>query len=197
LKDFYYGRSDSEIKEFIFRYSSGEPQYLNAKVASTDWPETLGKIEQAWKKIDNIHPLEVTFYDDQIEDSYRSFSARIKVMGALSFLAICIASFGLLGMVVFTTETRLKEISIGKVMGAGEGSLVFLLSRGFLVLLLIAGVIALPATQFFFLRYALDEYAESVPIAWNELITGVFGVMAIAFIMIGTHTPKNCAHQSC
>lgn len=190
LKDFYYGRSDSEIKEFIFRYSYHEPKYLNAKVASTDWQATLDKIQHAWKKIDNIHPLEATFYDDQIEHSYRSFSSRIKVIGALSFLAICIASFGLLGMVVFTTETRLKEISIRKVMGAGEASLVYLLSKGFLILLLIAGLIALPATHFFFARYALDEYAESAPVAWNELITGVIAVMAIAFLMIGTHTLK-------
>lgn len=190
LKDFHYGRSDSEIKEFIFRYSYNKPQYLNAKVASTDWPKTLDKIEHSWKKIDNTHQLEATFLDEQIEGSYRSFSSRIKVIGTLSFLAICIASFGLLGMVVFTTETRLKEISIRKVMGAGEGSLVFLLSRGFLVLLLIAGLIALPATQFFFVPYALDEYAESVPIPWSELIAGVICVMAISFLMIGTHTLK-------
>ena len=190
LKDFYYGRSDTEIKEFIFRYSYDEPQYLNAKVASTDWPETLDKIQHAWKKIDDIHPLEATFYDDQIEGSYRSFSSRIKVIGALSFLAICIASFGLLGMVVFTTETRLKEISIRKVMGAGEGSLVFLLSKGFLVLLLTAGLIALPATQFFFLHYALDEYVEGVPMPWGELIAGVIIVMAVSFLLIGTHTLK-------
>jgi putative ABC transport system permease protein len=190
LKDFYYGKSDSEIKEFIFRQNSYDLQYLNAKIASTDWPATLDKIERAWKKIDNIHPLEATFYDDQIEDSYRSFSARIKVIGALSFLAICIASFGLLGMVVFTTETRLKEISIRKVMGASEGSLVFLLSKGFLVLLLMAGLIALPATQFFFARYALDEHAINAPIAWNELISGVMVVMAVAFLMIGTQTLK-------
>ena len=190
LKDFYYGRPDIEIKEFIFRYSYDEPKYLNAKVASTDWQATLDKMEEAWKEIDDLHPLEATFYDDQIEDSYRSFSSRIKVIGALSFLAICIAAFGMLGMVVFTTETRLKEISIRKVMGAGEGSLVFLLSREFLVLLLIAGLIALPATRFFFLPYVLDKYAESVPIPWSELIAGVICVMAISFLMIGTHTLK-------
>ena len=190
LKDFYYGKSDSEIKEFIFRYSYHEPKYLNAKITSTDWQATLDKMDEAWKKIDDIHPLEATFYDDQIEHSYRSFSSRIKVIGALSFLAICIAAFGMLGMVVFTTETRLKEISIRKVMGAGERSLVFLLSKGFLVLLLIAGLIALPATQFFFLPYALDEYAGRVPIPWSELIAGVICVMAISFLMIGTHTLK-------
>lgn len=190
LKDFYYGRSNTEIKEFIFRYSYKTPQYLNAKVTATNWPETLKKIEHAWKQIDNTHPLEAAFLDDHIEDSYRSFSSRIKVIGALSFLATCIASIGLLGMVVYTTETRRKEISIRKVMGAGEGSLVFLLSRGFVVLLFIAAAIAVPVTHFFFLTYTLDEYVVNAPISWNDLIAGVMAVMTVAFLMIGIQTLK-------
>lgn len=191
MKDYQYGKSiDKEIKEFMFRYGSGKAQYINAKVISSDWPATLAKIEKAWKKIDKVHPLEARFYDEQIERSYNDFSSRIKIIGSLAFLAICIASIGLLGMVVFTTETRLKEISIRKVMGATEGNLVYLLSKGFIILLAIAALIALPATQFFFARYALDDYADNAPIAWNELTAGVIAVMAIALMMIGTQTLK-------
>jgi putative ABC transport system permease protein len=191
VKDFYHGKSiDNEIREFMFRYSTGEGGWVNAKIISADWPATFDKIEMAWKKIDDVHPLKATFYDEQIEEAYKGFSSRIKVIGSLSFLAICIASIGLLGMVVFTTETRMKEISIRKVLGAGEGSLVYLLSKGFLLLLAISGLIALPATQFFFARYALDEYAVNAPTVWNELISGVMVVMGVAFLMIGTQTLK-------
>jgi ABC-type antimicrobial peptide transport system permease subunit len=72
----------------------------------------------------------------------------IKVIGFLAFLAISIASMGLFGMVVFTTETRLKEISIRKVLGASEEKLVYLLSKGFLFLLCLAALIALPLLIF-------------------------------------------------
>jgi putative ABC transport system permease protein len=191
MKDFHYGRStDSEIREVIFRYSRTKANYINAKVISTDWPATLAKIETAWKKIDNVHVMHATFYDEQIARAYTDFSSRIKIIGSLAFLAICIACIGLLGMVVFTTETRLKEISIRKVMGASEINLVYLLSRGFLLLLAISAMIALPATHFFFTKYALDEYANNAPTAINELIVGIIGVMAIAFIMIGLQTLK-------
>ncbi len=190
LKDFHYGKStDKEIREVIFRYSA-EAQYLNVKVISTDWPATFEKINLAWKKIDNVHPLEATFYDEEIERSYNDFSSRIKVIGSLAFLAICIASIGLLGMVVFTTETRLKEISIRKIMGASEGNLVLLLSKGFLVLMAIAALIALPVTHMFFTKYVFDEYADGAPIAWSELTVGMISVIAIAFIMIGSYTLK-------
>lgn len=188
VKDFQYGRSiDNEIKEYMFRYSQ-KGEYLNVKVLSSDWPMTFKRIEAAWKKIDNVHPLEATFYDEQIERSYGDFSSRIKTIGALAFLAICIASIGLFGMVVFTTETRLKEISIRKVLGAGERNLVFLLSKGFLLLLAISAAIALPVTHFFFAKYVLNEYADNAPIAWNELLVGTAMVITIAFIMIGAHT---------
>lgn len=191
VKDFYYGKSmDKEIKEFLFRYSVKDADYVNAKIISTDWPATLAKIEKAWKKIDNVHPLEARFYDEQIERAYTDFSSRIKVIGTLSFLAICIASIGLLGMVVFSTETRLKEISIRKVLGATEGGLVYLLSRGFLVLLAIAALIALPATRFFFVKYVLDEYADIAPVDWTELVMSLVVVMAVALLMIGSQTLK-------
>jgi ABC-type antimicrobial peptide transport system permease subunit len=93
-------------------------------------------------------------------------------------------------MVVFTTETRMKEISIRKLLGAGEGNLVYLLSKGFILLILVSSLIALPATQLFFIRYALDKYAVNAPIAWNDLLFAVLFVMAVALLMIGVQTLK-------
>jgi putative ABC transport system permease protein len=191
LKDFHYGKStDPEKKEVIFRYALAKAEFLNAKVSVTDWRATFSKIESAWKKIDNVHPLEATFYDEQIAQAYGDFSSRLKVIGSLSFLAICIASIGLLGMVVFTTETRLKEISIRKVLGASEGNLVYMLSKTFLVLLAIATFIALPATHLFFVKFVLDDYADGASLPWYEMMIGVLTVIATAFVMIGSHTLK-------
>ena len=114
----------------------------------------------------------------------------VKMIGFLSFLAISIASMGLFGMVVFTTETRLKEISIRKVMGATSGSLVYLLSRGFLTLLSISALIALPATYFFFEEVMLTNLPYHNPIQVTELFAGLVVVLIIAFIMIGSQTLK-------
>jgi putative ABC transport system permease protein len=191
MKDYHYGKSiDQEMREVIFRYSAQSNGYLNAKVISTEWPATLSKIEAAWKKIDPVHPLSATFYDDEIERSYKDFSSRIKIIGYLSFLAICIASIGLLGMVIFTTETRIKEISIRKVLGASVGNLIYLLSRNFIYLLVISMFIAVPLTYSFFAKYALSYYAESAPSALAELTAGLFAVMGLALAMICAQTLK-------
>jgi ABC-type antimicrobial peptide transport system permease subunit len=151
---------------------------------------TVAKIESAWKKIDRVHPLEATFYEEEIEEAYSEFSAMIKIIGLLSFLAISIASMGLFGMVIFTTETKLKEIGIRKVMGASSGNLIYSLSRGFLILLSMSAVIALPITYFFFERFVLTRFPYHTPVQMPELFIGLLSVLLIAFIMIGSQTMK-------
>jgi len=171
-------------------WTPGDRAIINAKIHSTDMPGTIAKIESAWKEFDHVHPLEAKFYDESIEEAYSEFSVMIKIIGFLSFLAISIASMGLFGMVVFTTETRLKEVSIRKIMGATSGNLVFLLSRGFLLLLSISALIALPVTYFFFERVVLTNFPYHTPVQIAELFVGLLAVLVIAFIMIGSQTMK-------
>ncbi|SDM17236.1 FtsX-like permease family protein [Catalinimonas alkaloidigena] len=191
LKDFHYGTVESKIDPVLFRYSANEPGgYLNLQIVSRDLPTTRAQIEAAWKQLDPVHPLEARFYDDQIEEAYNQFSVMIKVIGFLAFLAICIASMGLFGMVVFTTETRLKEVSIRKVLGADEARLIYLLSRGFLMLLGLAAAVALPVTYLFFERVILPNFAYHPPIGWGALVLGTVAVGSIAALMIGSQTWK-------
>jgi len=188
LKDFHYLILTAPIKPFVLRYSSNPGVYMNVKISSSDWPSTLSSIEKAWKELDNGHPLDVKFYDDQIEQAYAQFSMMIKVIGFLSFLTIFISSIGLFGMVVFTTETKLREISIRKVFGAGDESLVILLSKNFLFLIVVSAVIALPATYLLLDKVILVNFAYHQPIGLIELMIGFLAVLVIALTMIGTQT---------
>ncbi|GAB4025670.1 ABC transporter permease [Spirosoma gilvum] len=189
LKDFHYGTMSNKIEPVMFRYfTDNTGGYLNVKVSTTDLPATMASIEEAWRKVDKLHPIEAKFYDDQIEEAYRQFSIMVKVIGFVAFLAICIAFLGLLGMVVFTTETRLKEISIRKVLGASDEGLVYLLSKSFLGLLVLAAFVALPATYLFFDKVVLSNFAYHQPIGLDELLLGVLFVMFPACLMIGSQT---------
>ena len=191
MQDFHYGKVENLIGPVAFTFWTPEDRaVLNAKIQSTDLPATVARIESAWKKIDRVHPFEAQFYDEAIEEAYSEFSSMIKIIGFLSLLAISIASMGLFGMVVFTTETRLKEIGIRKVMGAAPGSLIYLLSRGFLVLLSIAAFIALPITYLFFENVVLTNFPYHEPVQIVELFVGLLAVLLIAFLMIGSQTMK-------
>jgi putative ABC transport system permease protein len=191
MQDFHYGKVDNLIEPAAFMFwTPGDEAVINAKIKSRDMPETMAKIESTWKKIDRVHPYKAEFYDEAIEEAYSEFSTMIKIIGFLSFLAISIASMGLFGMVVFTTATRLKEIAIRKVMGASDGNLVYLLSRGFLLLLSISALIALPVTYFFFEKFVLTNFPYHTPVQIVELFAGLLAVLVIAFIMIGSQTMK-------
>ncbi|WP_232065220.1 ABC transporter permease [Rhodocytophaga rosea] len=191
MKDFHYGKVDNLVGPVAFMYWTPENRgIINAKIRSTDMPATMAKIESVWKKIDRVHPFQAKFYDQEIEDAYSEMSSMIKIIGFLSFLTISIASMGLFAMVVFTTETRLKEIGIRKVMGASTGNLIFLLSRGFLWLLSISALIALPVTYFFFKKIVLTNFPYHTPVQITELFAGLLAVLLISFIMIGWQTMK-------
>ncbi len=189
VKDFNYGTLENTIEPLIMRYASIQHYgNINLRVQTEDWPATFEKLNAIWQKFDKVHPMEARFYSDQIQEAYSQFAVMVKVFGFLAFLAVCIASMGLLGMVVFTTETRLKEVSIRKVLGASEAGLVYLLSRGFLVLLVIAAGIALPATYFFFDKVVLVKFMYHNPMHMSELVLGFFIVMLLALVMIGSQT---------
>jgi putative ABC transport system permease protein len=192
MKDFHYGKVENQIEPVIFTYWVPEynRSHLNVKIKTTDMLGVMAKIESAWKEIDRVHTFKGKFYNEAIQESYTEFSSMIKVIGFLSFLAISIASMGLFGMVVFTTETRLKEISIRKVMGASSRNLVYLLSRGFMFLLGISALIALPATYLLFDQVILPNFPFHEPIQVTELFVGLLGVLIIAFLMIGSQTMK-------
>ena len=191
MKDFHYGKVDNLVGPVAFLFWTPEDRaIINAKIQSRDMSATRARIESAWKKIDRVHPFKAEFYDEAIEEAYSEFSAMIKIIGFLSLLAVSIASMGLFGMVAFTTETRLKEISIRKVMGASSGSLIYLLSRGFLLQLSLSALIALPVTYLFFETMVLTRFPYHTPVQVAELLAGLLAVMLIAFIMIGSQTMK-------
>ena len=192
MKDFHYGRANGRGSrtEVALRYSKENPDFLNLKIQSTDLLATRAKIEAIWKKLDKVHSLDAKFYDEQIEEAFAGMKASIKLAAFLAFLSICISSLGLLGMVVFTTETRLKEISIRKVLGASEGMLLYLLGKGFFSLLAIATAISIPISVLFFEKIAFPELANHAPLSIPEMFLGVLCVLVIALIMIGSQTLK-------
>ena len=191
LKDYHYGTVENKIEPVMLRYKTDrEDGYLNLKIKTDDLPAAMASIENAWRKVDKVHPLEARFYNDQIEKNYTQFWVMLKVIGFISFLAICIASLGLFGMVVFTTEVRLKEISIRKVLGAKESGLIFLLSKSFLLLLGVAALVALPTTYFFFDTVILTKFAYHAPMQVVDFIIPVLAVLALASVLIGSQTLK-------
>jgi putative ABC transport system permease protein len=111
------------------------------------------------------------------------------MLGFLAIITITLACMGLLGMVVYNTETRKKEIGIRKVMGASVAAIMTLLSRNFMRLVIIAGLIALPISyglSYFF----LNIFANRINIGFGILTVSFLGMLLLSLITIGSQIYK-------
>ena len=144
VKDFHFSSLRNPIKPMNFFLSPDSNRYISAKMLSQDISGTLKFIEETWKKLAPESPIEYFFLDTVFERRYRSEVRLQRLFSYFSGLAIFIACLGLFGLASFAAEQRTKEIGIRKVLGASETSLIFLLSKEFTLLVLIANLVAWP-----------------------------------------------------
>jgi predicted lysophospholipase L1 biosynthesis ABC-type transport system permease subunit len=184
IEDFHYERINYPIESFGFRYDPSKFEVLNVRVESADILATMNKIESAWKKVDPIHPVQAKFYQQRIENAYAKLSWIVRIVAFIAFLAISIASLGMLGMVVFVTETRTKEISVRKVLGASLSNLITLMSKSFIWLLVVSTAIAIPAGYYIMDKVIFGKLVYRAPISIVDAGLGAFVVIVIALLMI-------------
>lgn len=183
VQDFHYNSLYSQIRPTLIKYAPSDANYLNIKVNPGQVASLLAKVNKVWKNIDPVHPLTATNYQDDIRDFYQPLSFISKIIGSLAFLTVLIASMGLFGMVVFTVETRIKEVGIRKVLGASELSIVFILSRGFLSMLSLAAILVLIISSLIFNELiTMTAYHASIPLLNMISYTVIFMLVALLII---------------
>jgi ABC-type antimicrobial peptide transport system permease subunit len=183
LKNFHFAPLQIPIKSFFLRTDPSQFSYANVKVASPDIHATLTSMEKIWGKLNDTRKFEAHFFDDEMEEMNKFYWALLKMIGFLGLIAISISLLGLLGMVIYTTETRTKEVGIRKVFGANETSIIYLLSKDFLALMVWAVGFAIPVSFLSFdnLLSEIQYYRVSLN-GWDILIA------LVAFSLIGLVT---------
>ena len=189
FKDFRFQTPvmEEKVGPLLFRNQPEYFSYLNLKVTSSDLNGILAKLEEKWKNIDPVHPFKYHFFDDQLVKVNQWLGDLVSIIGFIAFLAIIIACLGLLGMAIYTTERRTKEIGIRKVLGAAELSLVFLLSKQFLTILLISVLISAPLS-YFINDLWLQTFPNRVEFGFSTVVVGCLILLALGLLTIGSQT---------
>lgn len=190
VKDFHYAPIDQPIECFGFIQKADDIQLLNLKVSSKNLPIAMDKLKAIWEDLDEVHAFDASFHSEEIARAYDTYELMFTIVTFLAFISVSIACLGLLGMSVYTAETRMKEISIRKVLGATESSLIQLLAKGFMLLLLIAAIIAIPATYYLFDTVILADQMNRISIGINEMGLGVLFIFIIGFLTISSQIWK-------
>ncbi len=148
-------------------------------------PEALATIEAAWKKTFPEGVFTYKFLDEQIESYYQSEARLFTLFRIFAGVVMLISCLGLFALVAFTTQHRVKEIGIRKVLGATVSSILLLVSKDFMKLVLLALIIATPLAWYGIDQW-LADYAFRIEITgWVFALSG-FIAFLVTLLTIGT-----------
>jgi putative ABC transport system permease protein len=177
----------SKIEPMALLYNPKEFNILQVKYTG-NFKDATKSIENSWAAVNPGLKIDFKDFEAEIKSFYNTiFGDVVNIVGVIAGLAIMISCLGLLGMATYTTETRVKEISIRKVLGSTNGALVYLLSKSFLAIIGIAIVIAVPASYFLNTLW-LELIPYHINVDLSSIALGVFLLIVFALLTIGSQT---------
>lgn len=184
IKDFHLNSMHEPILPLIIWLNKGENYgSLLIRTEPGKTKEALASLETLAKQMNPEFPFSYSFSDEEYQSLYKSEQIVGKLANAFAVLAIFISCLGLLGLAMFTAEQRVKEIGIRKILGANVSSLFALLSSEFLVLVIIALLIASPIAWYAMNKW-LQGFAFHTQIQWWVFVLsgGVTVLIALATV---------------
>jgi putative ABC transport system permease protein len=154
------------------------------------WPATIAQVEKAFKTLYPGDDFNYAFEDETIAKFYTIEQYTARLLNWATGLVIFISSLGLLGLVIYITNQRTKEIGIRKVMGASVTQIVTLLSKDFLKPIAIAIAIAMPIAWWASNKW-LERFAYKTTLSWWLFVAGGALLLLIAFTVLGWRTVRS------
>ena len=189
VKNFHTARLQVGNSPLIMRLERGNANLLLARIEAGKTPDVLPRVEQLLQKHNPAFPFQYYFADDVFERMYRGEAVIGQLTRYFAGIAIFISCLGLFGLALFTAEQRKKEIGIRKVMGASVTGIVFMLSKDFLKLVLLANMVALPLSWYLMSNW-LNEYANRTELSWWIFALAFLITLVIAMLTLSFHAIK-------
>jgi ABC-type antimicrobial peptide transport system permease subunit len=181
VKDFNSASLHEVITPFFMTSIKNNERTVSIKLATDkgigDFKSTIAQIESSWKKVYPNDKFEYAFFDQTIAGFYDKEQKTAQLMNTAMLIAIFISCMGLFGLATFTAQQRIKEIGIRKVLGASAVGIVSMLSKDFLILVIISLVIASPIA-YYFMHVWLQDFAYRIGISpWTFLLSGLAAIL--------------------
>ena len=191
VKDFHFQSLHKQILPLIIRTAKGNMTGGDILVRTQPGKtkDALAGLQALCKELNPEFPFTFKFSDQQYQRLYKSEEIVGRLSNIFAFLAIFISCLGLLGLAMFTAEQRIKEIGIRKVLGASVASLFNLLSAEFLLLVIIAMVIATPIAWYGMTAW-LQGFAYRTTVQWWMFALSGGLIILIAVVTISFQTIK-------
>jgi len=189
IKDFHFTSLHNAIEPLVLEYNPGWTENLFIKIRAG---KAQGVIRYLKGEVEKIAPgtlFSYGFLDDRIAGLYKKEDNMSQVLKAFSLLAIIISCLGLFGLAAHASEIRTKEIGIRKVIGANLPNLIQLLSKDFIVFVLIGNMLAWPLAWYAVHKW-LQEFTYRINIQWQVFVLSALLTLIIASFTIAWHCIK-------
>lgn len=153
------------------------------------WNTTIEQVKQAWESVYPDIDFEYNFLDKQIEKFYKQDQQLSMLLTWSAGVAMLISCLGILGLVIFVTNTRVKEIGVRKVLGATVTQIIVLLSVDFAKLLLLAFVIAVPVAWWQTSNW-LQDFAYHTALSWWLFVVSGAAMLLVALLIVGVRAGR-------
>ena len=185
MKDFNLASVRSAIHPLVYYAAPkfGYVMHIALQPNPAIWNSAINKMQSIWKKIYPEVDFEYTFLDKKIENFYKADQQLSTLLTWASAVAIIISCLGLLGLVIFITNSRIKEIGVRKILGASVLQIIALLSVNFVKLIAVAFIIALPIAWLATHNW-LQNFAYHTALSWWVFaLSGIIMITAALIIL--------------
>jgi len=189
LKDFNDRSFRNGLAPLLITTDKAMYNQVAIKLTTTNLPSTIESVKNVFEQTLPDFVYEYKFLDDKIDSFYKQenqLSALYKIFAAIAIFLSCL---GLYGLASFMAVQRIKEVGIRKVLGATAGSIVYLFSKEFIILIAIAFAIATPIAWYYMHQW-LQDYAYRINISWWLFAVGGLAATIIALATISFQAVK-------
>jgi len=190
VKDLLMGSPYEPVKQTIYLVNGNNVNWINLKLnPNKSASESIALIESVFKKVIPSVPFDYKFVDAEYAKKFASEERVGRLSSIFAALAILISCLGLFGLASFVAEQRTKEIGIRKILGASVANLWRMLSKDFVLLVIISCFIAIPAA-YYFLESWLKKYEYRTEISWWIFATAGMGALVITLLTVSYQAIK-------
>jgi ABC-type antimicrobial peptide transport system permease subunit len=188
IADFYQGSFHDAIEAAVVGNMPEQQHSLAIKLTtaeknSKDVKALLAGMEKEWKKIFPSDDFQYSFLNESIAFLYGQEENTAWLINVAMGITIFISCMGLFGLGMFTAQRRTKEIGIRKVLGASISDIAVLLNKDFVILVLIAFVIAAPISWYFMHQW-LEDFAYRTPLSWWVFLAAGISTLLLALLTV-------------
>ena len=189
VRDFHYKSLHERVEPAVLHIYPAAYSRIAVKLKAGSIANSIAQIKTVWNRFSPDYPREYTFLDESFGKMYQAEDKLKTILSLFTGVTIFVACLGLFGLAAFAAERRKKEIGIRKVLGATVRGVVIMLSKDFILLVLISLILASPVAWYFMNQW-LENFSYRIHIGWWIFALAGMVAVLLAFITVSLQAVK-------